>query len=102
MSDVIDTLGMRGVATVPAKIWGHSMLVIDIFTCNTGVLRRVAEDFADLRPGERLPNVRLVEDRPRPPQHFIIYETPSDFLTRDESRQQFDIISDIGEARYIQ
>ena len=38
MSDVVDLLGVHGMAVVPAKISDHSMLVIDIFTRDADVL----------------------------------------------------------------
>ena len=44
MSDVVDLLGVHGMAAVPAKISDHSMLVIDIFTRDADVLRSVTED----------------------------------------------------------
>ena len=81
LSDVVDLLGVHSMAGVPAKISDHSMLVIDIFTRDADVLRRVTEDSADRRPSERLTDVRFEGDMPSPPPRFRINEIPSDFLS---------------------
>ena len=79
------------------------MLVIDIFTCDTDVLRSVTEDSANRRPSESLTDVHFEGDMPSPPPPFRINEIPSDFLSSDESRQQLlNIISDIEEVRNTQ
>ena len=97
--DVVDLLGVHGMAAVPVKISDHPMLVIDIFTRDTDVLRSVTEDSADRRPSERL----IEGDIPSPLPRFRINEIPSDFLSSDESRQQLlNIKSDIEEVRNTQ